>query len=300
MTAQLQAQVTAPFRIAGAGQIPLAIQGDSGLYADSDIHLLLTPNVAAELHASPRGAEVRLGGSKIIDVPGGVLTFSNSDTAALPFVPTESNPEFSPGIAFDSLGQPVSVSAFYDAPAFSVRASRKFTGSIDYSAYQTTARILTYTPLVETFGDGARTTFGSITAYYRGSLLVYQVQPTTILNGAALIELYRIYSYKVITHDGEFEAPPTYPTSGAYPGKTLVIDTDGWKFERPHEIGYIDDQGHAYPQTPNVQILEPYVGDGTYTPTKFKRIATLDPTKYPPEIIAKANDFVRSRGLGKV
>jgi hypothetical protein len=298
MTAQLQAQVTAPFRIAGAGQIPLAIQGDPGFYADSDIHLLLTPNVAAYVAAS--AGKVVLGGSKVIEVPGGTVSFTDSDSVQLPSFPTESSPKFEMLFGFDSTGNPVNVSAFYDSPAFAVRASRKFTGVIGYTAYKTTARILTYTPLIKPATVGGRTTYGVIAAYYQGAMVTHQVEPSTILKGVAPQEFYRIYSYKVVNHDGEFEMPPTYPASGAYPDRGLVIDTDGWKFERPHEIGYIDDKtGWVTVEQISVQLLEPYTGPSFYVPTKFNRVAKLDPEKYPPDVIATAYDFVKSKGLGK-
>jgi hypothetical protein len=133
MTAQLQAQVTAAFRQDGAGQIPLAIQGDPGFYFDTNIHLLLTPNVDATIRAT--AGAVALGGSKVIEVPGGALTFNDSDSASLPSVPSGSNPEFEMMFGFDSNNNPVEVSAFYDAPAFAVRASRKFTGKVSYAPY---------------------------------------------------------------------------------------------------------------------------------------------------------------------
>jgi len=78
-----------------------------------------------------------------------------------------------------------------------------------------------------------------------------------------------------------------------------VLDVDGsTQFERPHEVGYINERGYAWVESPNVNILEPYVGAGSYTPTMAVRIATLDANKYPPDIIAKAKDFIKSKGLG--
>jgi hypothetical protein len=300
MTAQLQAQVTASFRPGGGlGEIPLAISGDPGLYTDSNIHLLLTPNVAASVAANV--GSVTLGGSKVIDVAGGVITFNDSETATLPYVPTGALPEFATLFAFDSVGLPVSVSVFYDAAGLAVRASRKFTGAVAYTAYQTTARILTYTPLTEPFGKGARTTYGVIAAYYQGALVIHEVQPPNILESNAVIELYAILSYSVTTRDGEFEIPPGYPNTFTYPSSALELDTSlVAKNERVHEVGYINERGFCWVETKNVVIREPYVGVGGYKPVKSKRTATLDPAKYPSDIISKAADFIASRGLGNI
>jgi hypothetical protein len=297
---QLQADVLFPFRSAtgfGNGP-PLTIEGDAGLFSDGYIHLLLSPNVPATVRTNV--GTVIEDGVKEYQVPGGVITFSNSDTASLQKEPTASNPEFTTLFAFDDTGNVVQVSMFYDRPTFTIRASRAFTGVVAYTPYLTTSRKLLYSPGQEPSPGGAITTFGVVAAYYQGSLAIHQVDATTLENGLFMPEFYRIYSEKVITPDGEFEFPPGYPSSGAYPAKAFTLDTSvSLKIERVHEMGQIDEAGRVFITRPNVLILEPYVGDTAYKPVTAKRIATLDPKVYGADIIRKANDFIASKGLGR-
>jgi hypothetical protein len=296
VSSALQRQVTVPFS-PGTERVHLAIEPDPGLYADALIHLRLVPDVAASLAADV--GEVWAGNSKLIDVAPGVFQFSGSDTAQLPAPPVDSAPEFNVLFAFDSKGQPTGASASCDPASGTVRLSRSCTAAVSYTAYKAGARMLTYRPKTEALAGGASTIYGVIAAYYQGALVIYQVQPSTIERGDAMIELYRRYSYKAITADGEFEIPPNYPTSGAYPGKSLVLDvTTSLKIERVHEIGYLDPDGRAEVRTPTVSVLEPYVGDFGYKPKIECRIATLSPSQYPKDVIARAQDFVKSKGLG--
>jgi hypothetical protein len=297
--AALQAQTEVRFsKTVKAGDFGLAIVGNPGAYLDSLIHLLLIPDVPASLVADV--GSIQLGQARPYDVPGGILTFSNSDATKLPMAPIGTIPEFRRLFAFGATGQVVGVTASWEESTQQVRLSRPITGAIAYAKYRTTAREFVYTPQVEVFGQGSATTYGVICAHYRGTIITYEATPSTIERGLALIELYRRYSYKVTNRDGQFEKPPNYPTSGAYPdAPSFTLDVDGsTQFERVHEIGLMNERGYAWVETPNVNILEPFVDVPTYVPTISVRINALDPTKYPPEIIAKAKDFIKSRGLG--
>jgi hypothetical protein len=299
MGGELQRQVVVPFAPA-SGQHPLEIQTDPGFYSDGLVHLLLIPDVPASVKTNV--GDVRLGNSKPFDVPAGVLTVSG-DSASLPAPPVGSAPTFETLFAFDSKGNVVgNVGAYYDPAAFQLRFSSSVAhAAVAYTGYRSSARMLTYQPKVEALAQGgSKVTYGVIAAYYQGTLIVYQVTPPSFEQGLALIELYRRTSPKVINADGQFEKSPGYPQVGTYPGKSYVLDVVGSReIDRVHEIGFIDTDGHTFVYTPSVDILEPYVGDTNYAPTITTKIATLDPEKYSKEIIARARDFVKSKGLGQ-
>jgi len=295
---ELQRQVVVPFS-PGSDAQQLAIENDPGFYADSLSHLLLIPDVGATVRADP--GEVRLGNSKLIDVPAGAMTASGS-SATLPHPPVGTAPVFKTLFAVDPKGNFITdVGAYYDSASFQVRFAREVAqAAITYSAYKTSARMMTYTPKIEASpSGGSKVTYGVITAWYQGTLVVFQVTPPSVQQGLALIELYRRTSPKIINADGPFEKPPGYPTVGTYPGKSYVLDVVGSReIDRVHEIGFIDTDAHTFVYTPSVDILEPYVGDTNYAPTITTKIATLDPEKYSKEIIGRARDFIKSKGLG--
>lgn len=297
--AQLQRQLVVPFA-PRAGAFPLSIENDPGFYSDGLAHLLLFPDVAATL-ATDVGL-VRFGQSKVLDIAGGVLRVDDGDEATLERPVYGNPPAFRTLFAFSSTGELIpkeSVIAHWDATALKVRLNRRCTCAIAYAQYRASARTILYTPQVQPLAQGGTSvTYGVIAAYYQGTLVVHQVDLPEFDQGEELIELYVRYSHMVTTVDGPREAPPNYPASGAYPDRPMVIELDGSvKFERVHEKGFITPQGRAFVHTPNVSIYEPYVGDA-YTPTILNRVATLDPQKYPADIISRANDFIRSRGLG--
>lgn len=305
--APLQAQTDVRFATnVKPGNFGLAIVGDVGVYSDGNIHLLLLPNVPATIVADV--GKIILGASREYEVPGGILQFSNSASSSLPVAPMLETPQFKTLFAFDSEGQNLGVNgvgASWDADSQQVRLSRAMTGAVRYSKYKTTAQAFAYQPETQALGQGTSTTYGVICAHHLGTIVIHEVQPPTIDRGNAMIELYRRFDYKVTNRDGQFEKPPNYPASGAYPptasapGASLVIEVDGSnQVERVWEIGYIDEQGRGWVQTPNVSILEPYVGIGSYSPTIACTIASLDPEKYPPELIARAQDFIKSKNLG--
>jgi hypothetical protein len=300
---QLQRQVQISFSTL-AGSVPLAIEQDPGVYNDALTHLLLFPDVFASVRATV--GEVHLGNSKVIDVPGGVLQVSNSDTASLPVPPSSGfAPTFETIFSMNSDAEDVDAAAYYDSASFLVRLSRRCTAAISYSPYKASARMLTYTPKVESSpAGGAKTTYGVIVARYQGAMIIYPVTPPSFENGEDKIELYAITSHSISTRDGEFEFPPGFPAVLDYtnpPAATPDFDQSiVAKNERIHEVGYINARGYCWVEQRNVVIREPYVGNNNYTPVKSKRVNTLDPKKYTSDIIAKAADFIASRGLGRV
>jgi len=293
----LQAQVQASIAPSDSA-IQLLIEPDPAGAPDLDIHLLLYPAVGAYLAAS--AGVVRYGNNKSVPVAGGVITFSGSSKASLPKLPTVDNPVFMVLYSFDTQGQPIPISVQFDRLTGAVEASAECYAAVAYTTYKTTARELIYTPLTESLGQGTRTTFGVICAYYPPrSQVIYEVQPFSSDDGNVEVEVYRIVSGAVTNNDGEFEKPPSYPASGAYPDKTLVLDTSQTlETERVHEIGYMDQRGRAWVRSLFVPTKEPYVGDGEYAPNKSCKVSTIPPDLFSKELIAKATNWVKQRGYG--
>lgn len=305
MSSALQRQVTVPFS-PGSRSISLEIKNDPGMYADGLAHLLLIPDVPASLAADV--GEVVLGGSKVIEIPGGILTFSGSDSAPLPATPIDTPPEFKSLFAFNSKGQPTTADAHYDRSTGAVRLTRSCTGAISYTGYKSSARIITYRPRTEVLPTytgggvigGGKTTYGVIAAYYEGTLITHQVVMPDMVNGNDEVELYRIVSDKVITPEGEFEKPPAYPNN-TYPGLGISIDmSSSVLIERVHEIGFMDSTGRAWTKEPYAPILEPYVGSLSYKPVKRLRESPVPEDRYDKKIVARARDIVKARGRQKL
>lgn len=296
MTSRVTASTVARFATRNSG-FPLVIERDPGVFSDSDAHLLISPaNVATKIVANV--GSVRLGATKPVEVAGGILQVSGG-SASLPRMPIYSSPEFRVLFAFDiETGDEITPQVTYNGVNNEVRLSLPCYAAIEYTRYTGRVQELIYTPLVEASSAGSNTTFGVIAAFAPpSSLTVYQVDGTTEA-GTDDIELYRIISYAVTTPDGEFEMPPGYPGSGAYPGKPTLDLTTHLRTERVHEIGKMRSDGYAFVTTYNVTRLNPYIGDLGYTIPTVCRSATLDPNKYSKSVILKAKDFIASRGLG--
>jgi hypothetical protein len=299
----IQAQVAPTFGLqtGGLGVLPLVIEGDPGFYQDTDTHLLVTPAVGATLRATV-GTLTR-GNVKPVDVPGGMVQFSGSNTATLPRVPVYSSPLFNILFAFDMEGQPTSIAVVYDASSYQVRANKPCYAAVAYTPFKTSGEQYTYQADLQTFGNGSITTFGVIAAFYPPkSITTYQVPPSNVDGGEVDVEVYRRVSYAVTTPDGEFEKPPQYPTLGTYPDRPLVIDTGtSLRTERVHEIGFITEAGRAYVRSFYVPIREPYVGDAQYATNLAAnlecKVSTL-PQALDPALVLKAKNFIKSRGLG--
>lgn len=62
---------------------------------------------------------------------------------------------------------------------------------------------------------------------------VPKVNPSTQVNIEDVQrEVLTVFSSIIITDEGAFEKPPNWPTSGAYPGKSFVLDTGAQYYEQ--------------------------------------------------------------------
>jgi hypothetical protein len=275
---------------------PLTIEGDPGIYFDSDIRLLLFPGSYTAINTNI--GSVRTGFTKTVEVPPGVLQFGGGSTAQLPKKPVHSNPQFKVLFAFDLKGVPLDISVSNNGAA--VNASKDCHAAVAYSGYLSSGLQLIYSPGVEAGIYGSSISYGVVAVYKApSSIITHQVQPSSIEAGNVETELYRIVSYAVTTPEGEFEAPPGYPSTGTYPNKTLKLDVStSLRTERVHEIGYMDSLGRGFVRSFHVTKLEPYIGDGNYTIPLVCKESTLPQDQYSRDVIAKAKDFVKSRNLG--
>lgn len=300
----LQTTVTPQFAPSaeGLGNVPLVIEGDPGAYGDDFIHLLLIPAVNATIVASVGNVQTR--NVKPVNVPAGAITFSGSNVATLPRVPVYSNPTFQVLFAFNLSGQGTSIGISYDAQANQVKANKACYAAVAYTEYQTSGRELLYSPEIVHFGKGSEQRFGVIAAFAPPrSLVTHQVQAPTFDNGNAEFEVYRKVSYAVATPDGEFEMPPSYPSSGSYPDRPTVLDVStSLRTERVHEIGLMDANGRAWVRTFFVPVQEPYVGDAVYAQNLVNnlqcKVSTLPAGQFSNQLILKAKGFIKSQGLG--
>lgn len=296
---QLKSSTNVPFGPDGGGGSAPLIELDPAFYDDNDRHLLVYPTDAGPIVTNLGRIAVR--GVKEVHVPGGILSITG-DSADLVKQPAGEIPEFKTLFAFTEKGQPTGpVGARYDAATKKVILNQKCTCAISYGPYLAQALQVTYTPLTERLGDGVSVTYGVVAAYHQGAITVFEIPPLEEDdNGNAIIELYRIFSKKVINADGAFEKPPGFPTTGSYPGKSFVLDTtQAMEIERVHEIGFMNQRGYAWAETYTVSVLEPYVGDGNYVVALENRVSTLDPAKYSASLRQKAMDFIKSKGLAK-
>lgn len=298
MPTKLQAEARVSFASTTGDSPPLLIERDANAYADLDAHLLLYPAVDAFLATS--AGTVRKGSVRNVEVGAGIVVFSGSATAQLPKPPTAENPTFQVLYSFDRKGQSRPTSIALDAVTGELKADAEVYAAVAHSPYKSRALELIYTPLTERLGTGVRTTYGVIAAYYPPtSQAIYQVEPFDVDQGNVEVELYRIVSYSVTNNDGEFELPPNYPADGAYPDRSLVLDTSNTlQTERAHEIGYMDQRGRAWVRSLNVPTLEPYVGSVDYKATRHCKVSSIPEGLFDKELIARASNFVKSRGYG--
>jgi hypothetical protein len=307
---QLNTSVSAAFDKASSGVtgIGLSIENDPGAYGDDVVHLLLFPNVAAQVACDIGTIEV--GGTKVTNVQGGVLSFSGSAEASLGKIPNNV-PTFNVLFAFDATNDSIgglgsagsdAIGFTWDGVANVLRASKPCYAAVSYTKYETTARQLRYRGKGEPLANGGiAVTFGVVAAYYNKSVVTHQVEPFNTDDGNSDYEMYRIVSSAITTRDGEFEKPPTFPTSGTYPDRALVLDTATFlETERVHEIGRMDAKGRAYVVTYYVPVLEPYIGDITYKPKKSLKESTLPSSLFTEEQILAAKAAVARRGQGKL
>jgi hypothetical protein len=290
---------------AGAGTQLLSIEIDEGVFNDFVIHLLLFfSRPFLDLQLSCSAGSVVAGGLRMANVPGGVLTFSGSNTAALPKVPSGGGLSFSPMFAFDATGSAPhrGISFSYDSENVLLRSSQPCHAAVRYSSYRTIAMQLLYTPGFARAADGtALAQYGTIVAYAKPDAIVtYDVQPFSIDSGDSQFEIYRIVSEAVTTLEGKFEKPPGFPNDGTYPGKELSLDPATMLVtDRVHEIGHMDALGRAYTQSFYVENLPPY-DIGAYTPVKALKVSKLVDSIFSKEVIERARNAVAFRGLGKL
>lgn len=299
----LRASATAGFDVEGAGgSLNLTIENDPGESDGDVIHLLLFPAVGATMRADV-GTLSAFGTPRLVDVPGGVVTMQGT-TASLPKRADGVPPIIQVLFAFDKSGESITPSILYDTARNLFTSDRECTAAIAYTAYSTVAFPFTYRPELVDAGAGSISKFGTIAAFYPpDNITTFEVSPFSLVNGNSYFEMYRIVSPSITTRDGEFQKPPSFPTSGAYPDKALVLDTGTFlETERVHEVGFMTSTGAVHVQTQFVGRLPPYDSgaDAAYKFAKVLKPSSLPVDMFPPDIIKKAQNEIRRRGQGKL
>lgn len=296
----LTSQVLANFGLDGGGGGAPVVELEPGVYLDyNNRHLLVYPHDAK---VTTDAGRLEKHDPTIVTVSGAVVAVSNSDRFNLPRIPITVPEQFLTVLfAFSPTGQPLNgVTAWYDSAAQLIKLSATCYAAVKYTDYPSKAGRYTYYPDANyDLQSGYVFTYGMIAAYHNSQLTLFELPLATLDQGETKIELYKVVSEKVLTLNGEYEKPPNYPDN-TYPGMGVAIDmTNSVLQKRVHEIGYINERGYAWAEQLYVRILEPYVGVLSYTPVTSVEKNTLDPSKYPPSLVLKGLDFLRSRGYAK-
>lgn len=299
MAQNLQAEVSAQFGVDGS-RVNLSIENDPGatFVPLGDVPLLLFPAVDAFIATNV--GTVRFGSNRAVNVPGGIVQISGGNETSLPKRGDAASPTLKVLHAFDTTGAPTGIGLSYDPATNIIRADKNCHAAISYTPYRTFARELIYRPVI----DSSSSTYGVISAFYPpSSMTIFEVQPFGVDTGNSIFELYRIVSESVTTPDGEFEKPPGWPTSGAFPGNPIpaLNPMIAAVFQRVHEIAQMDSTGRVWVETYFHPNLSPYQSDVAYKPVK-RLVESNVPTSrgFSTDIILKAKNEVSRRGQGKL
>lgn len=188
------------------------------------------------------------------------LRFTNSDEATTSY-PLYGLESLDVSFAFDEEGNQIGAgSAIFPSSdpfklwietnengAKKIKCSRKFFGVVKIE-YFTQYRLWEYRPGVEEFGNnllytgggkGYKATFGTIAAFYNGTLALYDVPGYDVAEYEEYREAYRVVSRYLVNENGAWEKPE------GWPGETWVEDgspdpSGGYQeLQRVHELGLL-------------------------------------------------------------
>lgn len=246
----------------------ITIVGDPGAFNGAD---------GIPLRVYPPGCQffttagtVTPGATRTVPVMGEMLTFSNSDSASLKYLPM-GPVTFEVLWSMDDHAQPVGGLRFkVDSNTGYVRVNVPFTGMVRTSAYQTQYQSIRYKPEIEqsmslvSSWPNLHVTYGVIAAIKNGGMGTFEVPLPTIPSGTDKVELWRVVSNTVLDPDGEWEKPQTW--GAGYTGKYADNKTgpnaeSSILKERVHEIGYATRTGMVtwYDQFSR-SLAQPYTG----------------------------------------
>lgn len=303
--AEVSAHVVARFPASAGGGGGLVIEADPGVYTGNDVHLLISPPATATSIVADIGS-TRLGSVKPVPVQSGILQVSGAVTANLPRFVGNTAPTFQVLFAFDAeTGAETEIGINYNALTNELRLSKAAYAAIRYSDYQSRAQELIYTPEINAPAGGVVSVrYGTIAAFAPpDDMVIYPVDISTVEDGNVEFEVYRITSQVIGNNTGiEYEKPPNYPTSGAYPDPvTFVLELEGtFMTKRLHEIGFMDSFGRAWVRNFWRANLEPYLASDVFVPVKTIEPSPLPEDRFDPRIILKAKNWIAAKGQGKI
>lgn len=258
--------------------------------------------------------EIRRGTSQEVEVQGEMIKWSGTK-AKLKFYPS-STPEMEALFGFGVKGDvldPVSIRLTIDMAKGEITSSVSFMGLVKVLPYKALYELFYYKPNISfakfpksEFG-GLNITFGSIAAYKDGGITIFDVPPTSLVDGTDKVEIYRIISQSVITVDGEWEKPETWDGSytGTYTsGQTGPDKSNSATKERVHEVGYITRTGgKLWYEKFSTGLAQPYPDTlikATGTPN-FQPVISMrsqNPSqlfKDAPELRGRAEGYISER-----
>lgn len=204
--------------------------------------------------------EVKRTDTAVQEIRKEFLRFTNSDEAQTSY-PLYGLENLDLSFAFDEEGNQIGAgSAIFpsadpfklwvernDNGATKIKCSRKFFGVVKIE-YFTKYRLWEYRPGVEEFGSnllytngdrGYKATFGTIAAFYKGTLAMYDVGGYDVGEYEEYKEAYRVVSRYLVNENGAWEKPE------GWPGETWVEtgspDPSGGyqELQRVHELGLL-------------------------------------------------------------
>lgn len=257
----------------------------------------LTPNVGAVMYASH--GEVRRVRDGTEPVAESFLTLSGSESFQIP-----QGASWSPVFVFRAPDSKES-GIGYTREGNTIKVNQPIWGLIRISAYTRSYAIYAYTPAYR-YPSGGRAgllvTVGTIAAYYQGQMATLEVQNVLGVElGTDEFEIYRITSKSLVNDEGEWEYPPNWPGSGAYPSNAQPEPEPeiGLVTSRVHEIGYANWSGDVWTRTQIIPIAKPFTGSESYKP-----VLTLEKTGYPDglptDAVIRIEQALAARGKGIV
>lgn len=239
------------------------------------VWLRLYPAVSATLRAV--GGTISFAEHREHVIENEIVEFSGSDRAT-PRYPVTSNfvwRNLSGGAAWNIDGEPVFPAVSFDPVSGEVVASEPFYGGVvvDYWAQYRVVRFEVENIADEGFAQGPAAAF----AYFEGATATTEVSIEFGGIAEEKVLLYQVYSETISDANGQWETPPNWPDSNAYPiGITAngnLPDPDNSHDNlRVHEQAYIDSHGFVQRfDGPFIRWAQPYEGSANYRPDYYWR-----------------------------
>jgi hypothetical protein len=251
---------------------PLVIKRNEQLTYTEDMYFRIYPNVNTNLQASAGSITNPLVNSGE-ETTSEFVTFDHSNISKLSKVPSTFVGVVCTVIhAYDTNGTPITGITVTNVKGTAIlKASGAFTGVVS-CAYSVTYRVFTYKPEISvTAGGGGKAVYGSISGYYNGCIVTYDVEPPIVdfSSNTPRRALYKVISGTAINSSGSWELADDWDTGGSWPVTGAPVKDDGehlldW---RTHEVGFLRSDGFTgVPDTSHQFLVQPKIGTYNWHP----------------------------------